>query len=160
MSGAMNLRLVEVTPDNLDALCALDAGDGGVQVAPNQRSMAQAAVYPEAWPRGIEADGRLVGFLMLSDPSLRAGGGPTNAYYLWRFMIDQREQGRGLGDQALRLVIEHVKSRPGAEALTLSYVPDQTASERLARFYGRHGFVPTGEIDEGEVVMRLAFSPA
>lgn len=151
----MNLRLVEVTPENLDAVCALDAGDGGAQVAPNLRSMAQSAVYPEAWPRAIEAGGTLVGFVMLSDPSLRTGATPPHAYYLWRFMVDQRHQGHGLGEQALRLVIEHVKTLPGADALTLSYVPDQAASERLARFYGRIGFVPTGEIDEGEVVMRL-----
>lgn len=153
----MNLRLVEVTPDNLDAVCALDAGDGGVQVAPNQRSMAQAAVYVEAWPRAIEVDGALVGFLMLSDTSLRASAAPPHAYYLWRFMIDRRHQGRGLGEPALQVLIDHVKTRPGAQALTLSYVPGQPASERLARFYGRFGFAPTGEIDEGEVVMKLVF---
>jgi diamine N-acetyltransferase len=153
----MSLRLVEVTPDNLDAVCALDAGDGGVQVAPNLRSMAQAAVYVEAWPRAIEADGALVGFLMLSDTSLRASASPPHAYYLWRFMIDRRHQGRGLGERALQVLIDHVKSRPAAQALTLSYVPGQPASERLARFYGRFGFAPTGEIDEGEVVMKLGF---
>lgn len=118
--------------------------------------MAQAAVYPEARPRGIEADGRLVGFVMLSDPSRRPGAAPPHACYLWRFMIDRREQGRGLGEQALRLVIDEAKARPGTDALTLSYVPDQAASQRLARFYGRMGFVPTGEIDEGEVVMRMS----
>lgn len=153
----MSLRLVEVTPDNLDAVCALDAGDGGVQVAPNQRSMAQAAVYVEAWPRAIEVDGALVGFLMLSDTSLRASAAPPHTYYLWRFMIDRRHQGRGLGERALQVLIDHVKTRPGAQALTLSYVPGQPASERLARFYGRFGFAPTGEIDEGEVVMKLVF---
>jgi diamine N-acetyltransferase len=159
MGTAMNLRLVDVNADNLDEVCALDAGDGGVQVAPNLRSMAQSAVYVEAWPRAIEADGQLVGFVMLSDTSLRPAATPPHAYYLWRFMIDRRHQGRGLGEEALRLVIDHVRTRPEARALSLSYVPGQAASERLARFYGRMGFVPTGEIDEGEVVMRLALTP-
>lgn len=151
------MRLVAVTRDNLDEVTAMDAGDGGMQVASNQRSMAQAAVHDDAWPRAIEADGRLVGFVMLSDTSLRAHAAPPHAYYLWRFMIDRTQQGGGLGSQALRLVIEHVKTRPGADALTLSYVPGQPASAGLERLYGRHGFVPTGELDDGEVVMKLVF---
>lgn len=148
----MKLELVEVTRHNLDALMALDAGDGGRQVAPNQKSMAQAAVHAEAWPRGIVVDGVLVGFLMLHDPSLATAPGEPE-FSLWRLMIDREHQGKGYGAAAVHALIGHVRTRPGAEALYLSYVQGTDAAER---FYRRLGFVPTGAIDDGEVVMRLA----
>ncbi|QPF71982.1 GNAT family N-acetyltransferase [Roseateles sp. DAIF2] len=153
----MSVQLVEITRDNLDELMKLDAGDGGRQVASNMKSMAQAAVYAEAWPRGIAVEGRLVGFLMLYDPSLT----PTPEepeFALWRLMIDQREQGRGHGAAAVRALIEHVRGRPGAEALYLSYVQDSAKAAAAERFYRSLGFAPTGEIDDGEVVMRLSLS--
>jgi diamine N-acetyltransferase len=150
----MNVRLVAVTRDNLRALCKLDAGDGGTQVAPNVMSMAQAAVHPEAWPRAIEADGRLVGFVMLYDPTLAPPAHPPEQphFYVWRLMIDREHQRGGLGRAAMQRVIEHVRARPEVDRLLLSYVPP---AEHLARFYGSLGFEPTGEVDDGELVMSL-----
>jgi diamine N-acetyltransferase len=150
----MTVTLVPVTRDNLRAVCALDAGDGGVQVAPNVMSMAQAAVNPEAWPRAVEADGKLAGFVMLFDPSLAPPGRPPSEphFYLWRLMIDRAQQHRGLGREVMRLVIGHARTRPGIERLLLSYQPP---AEHLARFYGSFGFEPTGEVDDGEIVMAL-----
>ncbi len=52
---ALAVTLREVTRHNIQAVMSLDAGDGGRQVAPNAKSMAQAAVYGEAWPRAIFA---------------------------------------------------------------------------------------------------------
>ena len=150
----MSVRLVAVTRENLRALCKLDAGDGGLQVAPNVMSMAQAAVHLEAWPRAIEADGRLVGFVMLYDPSLAPPEHPPEQphFYVWRFMIDREHQRSGLGRAAMQRVIEHVRARPGVDRLMLSYVPP---AEHLARFYGSFGFESTGEVDDGELVMSL-----
>ena len=148
------LELVEVTRHNLAALLKLDAGDGGLQVASNLKSMAQAAVYAEAWPRGISVDGELVGFLMLNDPSLTPE--PEEARFsLWRLMIDKHQQGKGHGAAAVRALIAHVRTRPGADTLYLSYVEGVDKAER---FYRSLGFTPTGEIDDGEVVMSLKIS--
>jgi len=145
------VSLQPITRHNLAAVCALDAGDGGVQVAPNLRSMAQAAVYPEAWPRAIYAGEQPVGFLMLYDPS--AVQEPEQSdFYLWRLMIDRAHQGRGYGLGALRLLIEQVRRRPGAERLLLSYV---APAPRLVRFYESLGFAATGALVEGEVEMSL-----
>ena len=43
----MTVELREVTRDTLRAICKLDAGDGGRQVAPNAVSIAEAYFYPE-----------------------------------------------------------------------------------------------------------------
>jgi len=47
-----------------------------------------------------------------------------------------------------------VRGRPGATEMLLSYVPAEGSPEP---FYAGLGFVNTGEIEDGENVMRLAF---
>lgn len=142
------VSLREVTQETVRAICALQVAPAQEQfVAPNALSIAQAYFEPEAaWFRAIYADETPVGFVMLNDD-------PANeAYYLWRFMIDARFQGYGYGRRALALLIEHVKTRPGAKALFTSCVPGEGSP---CPFYEKLGFIYTGEIDDGELVMRL-----
>jgi diamine N-acetyltransferase len=149
-SAPVTLR--EVTRDNLSQLLALDAGDGGVQVASNARSMAQAAVTGEAWPRAIYAGDVPVGFVMLYDPTL-VPAPEDPEFFLWRLMIDRAQQRRGYGRAAMKLLIEHVKTRPHAGELLTSIV--EPAPQLLA-FYGGLGFVRTERVIDGEQVLRLA----
>jgi diamine N-acetyltransferase len=145
MSAAVTLR--EVTKENLrDILMLRVAPEQERFVASNAVSIAQAHFDPEiAWFRAIYADDTPVGFLMLHDePTV-----PT--YFLWRFMIDHRFQGRGYGRLALELLIDHVRSRPGATFLSLSHVPGEGDP---SPFDQRMGFTHTGELDEGELIMR------
>ena len=69
-------------------------------------------------------------------------------YYIWRFMIDQRFQGRGYGGAALDLVHGFVRTRPGGDRVYLTYVPEDGGPEG---FYKAHGYVDTGRVHEGEV---------
>jgi diamine N-acetyltransferase len=141
------VELVEVTSETVRAVCRLTvAADQAGFVAPNAISFAEALFEPKAWYRAIHADGVPVGFLMLHDDP------DEPAYHLWRFMIDARFQGKGYGARAVELLVEHVRSRPGATELTLSWVPGPGSPEG---FYRRFGFEPTGKIDDGEVVARL-----
>jgi diamine N-acetyltransferase len=148
------VTLREVTRKNLYALWKLDAGDGGKQVASNIKSMAEAAVHGEAWPRAICEGDTAIGFLMLYDPSL-VPDPESRDFYLWRLMVDEQHQGRGIGQAALRLLIDHVRTRPGAQELVTSIV--EPAPQLLA-FYGGLGFVATDEFDDGERVLRLRLS--
>ncbi len=128
-------------------------------VAPNAVSIAQAHFHPEAWFRGILAGGVPVGFAMLEDWSQCSESAPEDWWRepyvgLWRFMIDARYQSMGFGSQALRLLVDHARARPGTKAMLLSFVPAEGNPEA---FYRRFGFEPTGEVSEGEHVMKLAF---
>jgi diamine N-acetyltransferase len=145
----MAVTLREIDRDSVRAVCRLDAGDGGVQVAPNGVSIAQAHFEPAAWFRAIHAGDELAGFLMLYGPTLSPAP-DENRFMLWRLMIDRRHQGRGYGHAAVECLVEHVRSRPGADALYVSHVQE---AHRLARFYQSLGFVDTGEVDEDELVM-------
>lgn len=115
-------------------------------VAPNAVSFAEALFEPKAWFRGIYADGTPVGFAMLSIDR------EAPEYYLWRFMIDARYQGRGYGRAAIRLIVDFVRTLPAATELLVSWVPADGGPEP---FYRGLGFVPTGEMDGVEVVARL-----
>ena len=68
-------------------------------------------------------------------------------------MIADGFQRRGYGRAALALIVDHVRALPGATELLVSWVPADGGPEP---FYAGLGFVPTGEIDDGEVVARLA----
>lgn len=152
------VSLREITADNVRIVSLLDVAEGQRHlVAPNAFSLAQAYVHPEAWPRAVYADDVPVGFAMLEDCSIAPDvevelheGAPYVA--LWRFMIDARFQKLGFGAQAIALLIAHARTRVAAKNMLLSFVPEENNPEG---FYQRFGFTRTGEIDDGEVVMRL-----
>jgi diamine N-acetyltransferase len=146
------IRLEEVTRDTVSAVCKLDAGDEGKQVAPNAVSIAQAHFQGEAWFRAVYHDELLVGFLMLYNPTLVERADEPD-FFLWRLMIDKSHQGKGYGRAAVEALVEHVRTRPGAQRLLVSHVK---GAERLSRFYQSLGFRYTGVEDDGELVMERA----
>jgi diamine N-acetyltransferase len=144
------VELQPITRHNVAEVFALELAPGQERfVAPNPWSLAQAlAQYDTAWPRAITVDGNVVGFLMLEIDPHEPSGRP---FWLWRLMIGKDHQGRGYGRDALRLACAEVRRR-GATDLFTSWVPGEGSPET---FYLEFGFVPTGEIDDGEVVARL-----
>ena len=122
-------------------------------VASNAVSIAQAYFHPEAWFRAIYVDDAAVGFAMLEDPTLLADWiGPAQVG-LWRFMIDERHQARGFGRAALRLLIEHARTRPGQTRLRTSCVPGPHSP---IGFYEHCGFRRTGEFDGTEEILEIS----
>ena len=116
-------------------------------VTSNAFSLLQAA-YDPAWTcRLIRADGRPVGFAFFGLWEER-GSVPL----LCRYMIDVDRQGRGLGAQALPLVVEEMYALYGPREIYLTVEPGNT---RAVRLYEGYGFRPTGEFDCTEAVYRL-----
>ena len=65
-------------------------------IATNASSFEAAKEHPDvARPFVIYADGVAVGFTMFAFDL--ACGDPNDRYWLWRFMIDEKYQGRGYG---------------------------------------------------------------
>ena len=145
------VTLREVTKDTVRSIMRLKVAANQTHfVADNAVSIAQAYFQREnAWFRAVYADETPVGFLMLYDDPNDKPDKPE--YFLWRFMIDARYQGHGFGKRAIKLLIEHVKTRPGATELGVSCVPGEGSP---CPFYEKLGFVYTGEEDDGELVLR------
>ena len=149
--SAVTLR--EITDANRDAVTALRVGPGQDRfVGGVEESIREAAETPEGapWYRAIYAGDEPVGFVMLSW-NVTPQPGIIGPWFLWRLLIDERFQGRGFGREALRLVVELIRAE-GATALLTSYQP---GDGEPWPFYEKFGFVPTGEIDGTEVVLRL-----
>jgi diamine N-acetyltransferase len=147
------VSLREITAETVIAVTRLAVADSQKGfVAPNAVSLAQALFAPEAWYRAIYLDDTPVGFVMLSDGSQAAEPTEHPEIGVWRFMIDARHQGQGIGAAALRQVIEQVRARARFATLELSYVPGPGCPEP---FYLGLGFRHTGRVEGNEVVLAL-----
>ncbi len=145
--NSLEVSLREVTQENLKSILNLDVAENQKSfVASNAVSIAEAHFEPKAWFRAIYAGEQPVGFVMMYIDVERP------KYYLWRYMIDAAQQGKGYGRKALELVIDFVRTQPDARQLFLSYVP---AQDGPGAFYQKLGFVDTGEWEDDEKEMRL-----
>ena len=138
----------EINGDNFQECFNLKVADSQKNfVASNIYSLAQAWVFPKAaMPFAIYSGDTMVGFVMMNYDD------EDNTYGIWRFMIDERYQRKGYGKAALQLAIAYLRDKFKATEIYLSFEPENTVAERL---YSSAGFRPTGEVDDGEVVMCL-----
>lgn len=147
MGEARRVTLKQIRAKTLVPVINLDVHpDQANLVATNARSIAQAHYSKNAWYRAIYAGDEPVGFVMLYLDKV------SPEYFLWRLMIDKNQQGKGYGYQAMRIVIDFVKTLPKAKELFTSYAP---GDGNPSPFYRKLGFKNTGEVMDGEKVMRL-----
>lgn len=156
-----SVALVELDPNDVRSVTDLVTHRSQRRFAtPIAISLAEAAVPPYAfnsegtqgspqvvpWYRIIHADGEPVGFVMIDTPT-ETDPEP----YLWRLLVDRMHQRRGIGRRVVEMVIEQARAWESA-SISVSWGPGVGSPEPL---YLAMGFVPTGEIEEGEVVARL-----
>jgi GNAT superfamily N-acetyltransferase len=117
-------------------------------------SIEEAAKQPDGspWYRAVYADGMPVGFVMLSWNVTPRPPDIIGPWFLWKLIVDERHQGRGIGRAIVQHVVALIRAAGATELLTSHVIgvggPDG--------FYERLGFVPTGSFDpEGERILRL-----
>jgi diamine N-acetyltransferase len=144
----MTITLRPITQDNWRACLQLSTTEAQRRfVASVVHSLAQA--YAEPWwtPLAIYADEIPVGFVMYRQlPG-------TDIAWIQRIMIDARCQHKGYGQMAMEAVISRIRQHDSRREIRLSYHPDNTVAAHL---YERLGFRPTGDLQAGEIVVRLA----
>lgn len=150
----MTISLREITEGNAASVGALRTTPEQEQfVSTVAYSLREAASEPEGnpWYRAIYADEQPVGFIMLAWDVTPQPPEIIGPWYLWKLLIDHRHQGKGYGQEAVRLVVDLIGAE-GANELLTSYVPGEGGP---AGFFARLGFVPTGELNaDGEVIVR------
>ena len=94
------------------------------------------------WMRAIQADGTLVGFVMVAEATT------TNPHpFLYRrLLVGRWHQGRGIGRRAVEELGGPARAE-GHRRLVVSWRPGPGSPER---FYLGLGFVPTGEDGRGQ----------
>ena len=150
----MKITLQAIDETNREAVIGLSVRKNQPFIANNQRSLEQAEETDEelpgvARPFAVCADGRLVGFTMFAFDEEYED--PDSRYWLWRFMIDRNEQGKGYGQAALSEIIRYFREN-GADMILLSTKPE---NERALHVYHKFGFRETGGMNNDEIVLRL-----
>ena len=149
----MPISLQVITADTVRQVTKLSVREDQKHfVASNAVSLAEALFAPEAWYRAIYVGEELAGFVMLYDESLLSPPPQNPEIGVWRFMIDAKFQGKGIGKAALLQVIQHVRAKGIFTKLELSYVLGPGCPED---FYRGLGFRPNGKVHEGEIVLEL-----
>jgi diamine N-acetyltransferase len=156
MKGNMNneneleVTLQEISEETLWSVLDLEVNeDQKKYVAPNAVSIAEAHFSPYAWFRAIVAAETTVGFVLLYLDEEEA------EYDIWRFMIDKNQQRKGYGSKALQMVMEHVQTLPGAEELSLSYLPGEGDP---SPFFAEFGFEDSEEWVDDEKILLLSLT--
>jgi RimJ/RimL family protein N-acetyltransferase len=150
------LRLIELTVDNNPDVWRLQTHKSQEAFVATMPESFADALFPEVvdghplvpWMRGVEADGEMVGFVMLALPTER-----HREPYLWRLLVDRLHQRRGIGGRTLDLVEAECRAM-GGETLLTSWAEGRGSPRP---FYLARGFEPTGRIvdDETEARKRL-----
>jgi diamine N-acetyltransferase len=145
--SVMDITFRPVTRANFSAVIELKVRPEQADfVAPNVYSLAEAAIEPTWTSLAIYAGDDLVGFAQFGRDD------ETGRWWIMRYMIDARHQGRSYGTAALPLLIDLMIERHGCGEIFLDYSPGNDVAKRL---YARMGFIPTGEVEGGEIEARL-----
>ena len=145
------IRLVDLTGDNWEQVAALSVNPGQEHfVAANLKTIAETQFNPTAVRRVIMRGSAPIGLAVYAnDPE---GG----EWWLWRFMIDGSEQGKGYGRAVMRMLIDEWRSIPDCTQVFVGYQPENLIAERL---YVSLGFVPGETAPWGERIARLDLTP-
>jgi histidinol dehydrogenase len=155
-SASPELRVAPVDAQNVDAVLALKvAPSQRTMVASPERALAQAAYEPRSRALALLEGDSVVGLVTLYDARTHPER-PDNLLYLWRLMIDERHQRRGLGRAAIAWLREEAL-RLGFARIGLSHATDPG---HAGPFYQQLGFVHTGEVVEGQLRMVLELNAA
>ncbi len=145
----------EISDANRDAVVALHAGPAqGTFVSSVADSLGEAADTPEGspWYRAVYVGDDPVGFVMLSWNVTPQPPEIIGPWFLWKLIVDERHQGRGIGRAIVEEVVRLIRAQ-GATELFTSHVIAEGGPDA---FYERLGFVPTGTYDaQGERILRL-----
>jgi GNAT superfamily N-acetyltransferase len=150
----MAIELREVTGRVREDLRSIRLGEGQDRfVSTVEDSLDEARSFPPAnpWFRGVYADDVAVGFVMISWNCPHDPPNIIGPWFLWKLLIDERHQRRGYGREVVRRIAEVVRAEGGTELLT-SCVEGPGGP---ADFYRGLGFLPTGELHDGEVLLAM-----
>ncbi|GEN84056.1 N-acetyltransferase [Sporosarcina luteola] len=155
------ISLRGITLENRREVFKLEVADDQRRfVASNLSSVASCYVLAinggSPLPFAIYADEQIVGFVMIvyGITGYELPKIANNNYCILRLMIDKRYQNQGYGREAMKKVLEFIRTFPvgHAQYCWLEYDADNVVAKR---FYESFGFRDNGEICENEIVTVL-----
>ncbi|UOB81823.1 GNAT family N-acetyltransferase (plasmid) [Bacillus sp. ZJS3] len=103
-------------------------------IASNLYSIAEVQFLDNFYAKGIYLDEKMIGFTMFGIDS------DDNNYWIYRLMIDKKFQGKGIGKQAIHLVIDEIRRNNNANIsiIMIGYAPENLTAKFV---YKKAGFI-------------------
>ncbi|MBY6036548.1 GNAT family N-acetyltransferase [Fictibacillus nanhaiensis] len=132
-----HVKLVEVNAENWYDCCKLEVSeDQKKYLEPNAISIAQSKYEPTLKPWAIYYEEKVVGFLMYNTVQEELDG-----YWVYRIMVDQEYQGKGIGKVATKLMLAEMAKLANANRIVVGYHPSNVGAHQL---YASLGFIDYG----------------
>jgi len=161
------ITLQPITEENFEDVLDLKADEAFV--APNSYSLSEAYCdlkeaiengeqykkHCYSIPYAIAKDETIVGFLKIGYEDGEDINAGSDIYWLGRFMIDEKHQNKGYGKEAMRVLIDLIKSKPHGYAVKYFYTSVVPNNNVAAKLYESVGFAKTGKQLDGEDLMCL-----
>jgi diamine N-acetyltransferase len=141
----VEVSLHPVTKENYEKVCDLEVSkDQEDFVAENTWSLVES-FYEGHVTRVICADGDVVGFFMWVQES-------SEKISIWRFMVDQKFQNKGVGRRALHLALNEIKLVKNLRKIEICYNPQNPVAKD---FYSSFGFNELGMDEDNEDMLAV-----
>lgn len=135
--GNDKVKIAELNSENWYECCLLEVSEEQRSyIESNAISIAQSKFEPTLKPYAIYFEDKIVGFLMFNSVPEELDG-----YWIYRIMVDQNYQGKGIGKAATELMISEMAKLPNANKLVVGYHPENQGAHKL---YHSLGFVDEG----------------
>lgn len=148
----MKITLMPITKENWQDAIGLKVKEEQKQfVASNLYSIAEVQFLENFVAKGFYYGGTLAGFAMYGiDPD-------DQNYWIYRLMVDQDFQGKGIGTAAINLIVDDIKQTndTGIPLIMIGYHPD---NEGARYTYKKAGFVETEVAPWGEQLAEYKLS--
>lgn len=128
----MNICLKEIDENNWSECVNLKIKEEQKQYLPhpNVVSIAEWKFNPNWTALGIYTDNEMIGFAMYGVDT------GDNTMCLFRFMIDEKYQGKGYGKFALAGLLKKMKNENDFNEIWLSFHPESIVADRLYSSFG------------------------
>ncbi|ERT11585.1 GNAT family N-acetyltransferase [Photorhabdus temperata] len=142
----MCITLTDVDKDNYEAVCDLSVAKHQYEyVADNTWSLVESKFNPSYQTRTICLDSKPVGFFMWVPETERR-------ISIWRFMVDQHYQNKGIGRKAMLLALDEIRRTDKLEEIEICYNPNNSVAQN---FYASFGFVEVGTDEDSEDMLAI-----
>ena len=142
----MKVSLRKIIKENYEKVCDLDVEKAQEDyVACNMWSLVESMFNTGYNTRAIYLNDEAIGFFMWVEESV-------DKTSIWRFMIDQNHQKKGLGRKALNLALDEIRQVAGLKQIEICYNPKNPVAKN---FYSSFGFEEVGMDDDNEDMMAI-----
>jgi diamine N-acetyltransferase len=142
----LKISLHPVTQSNYEAVCELDVTKEQEEyVACNMWSLVESMFNEGYETRAIYLNEIVVGFFMWVYEN-------QEKVSIWRFMVDQKHQQKGIGRMALDLALAEIKLTPNLKTIEICYNPNNPVAKE---FYASFGFIEVGMDEDGEDMLAV-----